>query len=72
MEDPKGLNDDQMSFDVHGQLDCSDCRWWDMADGAFNIGRCRKGLPTFPDNPYESAIWPITRSNDWCGGGEIS
>jgi len=51
---------------------CETCRWWRQLDGGTVVGQrpgqCRKhapGIDTAGQRPR--TIWPLTRTNDWCG-----
>ncbi|WP_180287377.1 hypothetical protein [Puniceibacterium antarcticum] len=51
-------------------MECSGCFFWDT--GSFTgAGYCRRNPPSVELNQTgtvtDSAVWPVTKSYDWCG-----
>ena len=65
--------------------ECGHCRFWDVviAGGSYQ-GQCRRHAPTrniehreqtsthgfYTDAPGNNALWPLTRTEWWCGDFE--
>ena len=57
--------------------ECKDCKWWDL-EWDEKESFCHRNAPSiiraqlFPiekvdSSECDSAVWPVTRHNDWCG-----